>query len=252
MRILALADLHSTPRNEKALRQAAEESKKDDIDVVVIAGDVSDWGIGYAFESLHNLFDVPVVFCLGNHEFARRTVADVMKRCNQQQGLYFGKGIYCLDVVRTVTIKGVTFGGNVLWYDGTLSNMDEESRRKAVEHINPHWLDASIKDFDVLSENRLCVERIMHLKEADGPKVLVTHTVPHKELNWFETNMPDSPFNIYSGVADLISKVQPDVAICGHTHKRVIARIGDCRCFNIGNDYSYRDGWVLQKDIIEL
>lgn len=250
MRILALADLHATPSNNM-VEVAARELTQDEYDVVAIAGDISDWGIEWLFKSLGERFhDIPVVFCLGNHEFAHRGVAKVLDRCRAEQEKAPGN-LHCLDVKGPVEINGVTFGGNVLWYDGTLGTMTDEDRHHAMEYIHPLWLDHTIKDFNPRLENARCVESIMKMKDAPV-KVLVTHTVPHKSLNWFETEQPDSQFNIYSGMADLIGKLEPDVAICGHTHKRVVNRIGGCRCFNIGNDYNRAKTPDLKKEVIEI
>lgn len=251
MKILAFADIHSSRRFLDPLMLASKWAKTENPDVVVIAGDIWEDGITMLFQMLDQSFEVPVVFCLGNHEFVNHTVEEIHEQARIMQKEHMGK-LFCLDVLGHVKVNDVNFAGNVLWYDGTLSNLTEYQKEYYLTNIHSGWIDHYIKNFNCREENRKCVDQILPLQYETGQKVLVTHMVPHRALNWFETGQPDSMFNLYSGMSDLLSKINPNVAICGHTHKRVITTINNCQCYNIGNDYCRRDNIFIQKDIIEL
>ena len=250
MKILALADLHFTERNHDSLDAAVEIAYKGKYDVTVIAGDVSEQSVSDPYNLLL-AFPTPVVFCLGNHEFSRHTVKAVLEKYATLQEQHKDDMIWCLDVVPKVSMKDVTFMGNVLWYDGTLSTLPQGKRNEYMEHIHPQWYDRTIVDFNPREENARCVERLLSLNDEPGVKVLVTHTVPHRELNAHEKFSPDSPFNIYSGMNNLFDRVHPDIAICGHTHREVIAVLDGVRCYNVGNDYYWSGDPGIRYQAIE-
>ena len=62
--------------------------------------------------------------------------------------------------------------------------------------------------------------------------------------------------NCYSGVDNLFDShdIHPDIALCGHTHRRVLyghrMKNGkEIRCYNSGNDYFFRTGEVKFDEI---
>lgn len=248
MRIAAFADLHCSCGDFRALKEAKQIAVNNKSDVVVIAGDVTEHDVEDPFEHILG-FNRPVVYCMGNHEYVWNTVDDKLANIAKLQEKYDGNGIFCLDVLGVVVINGVMFGGGCLWYDGTLGCQPEDIKKQMLEAIDPDWYDCRIKHFDPLKEHKRCLEKMEPLKHHIGTKVMVTHTCPHKKLNWFETGMPLSKFNIYSGCADILTEFKPDIAICGHTHKQIITNIDGIRCFNIGNDYFWRHGDVLYSII---
>ena len=249
MKIAAFADLHCGFGDFRAMDRAQEIAIQFGADVVVIAGDVTEHDVQDPVYHLTG-FKKPVVYCMGNHEFAGKTVNQKITEIKELQERYDGYNIYCLDVLGVVTLEGVMFGGGCLWYDGTLGSLPPERKAELMKVIDPDWFDCRIKQFDALKEHKRCLELMEPLKHHHGTKVMVTHTCPHKKLNWFEYGMPLSKFNIYSGCADILSEFHPDIAICGHTHKQMIANIDGVRAFNIGNDY-YWYGQKVLYSIIE-
>ena len=257
MKILATSDLHIGYPSSQSLKLLTEYVKKEQPDVVVISGDIYDYRGVNPFYELSNLEmdnDLPVVFCLGNHEFAWRDVEFTLNhyRFNGKHFPY----VHCLDTEGFVDIDGVRFVGNVLWYDGSLS--DRGDKQEKLNHIDESWLDSTINDFNAVEENRKCVEQIKAgLKDYTGKSVLVTHTVPYWKLNLFNFDMPCGVYNIYSGVKDLFKNdgINVDVAICGHTHRKTRLEYTEdgkyIRCYNIGNEYIEKSGQLLYE-IIEL
>lgn len=261
MKILFTSDLHlhQLTKNE-VMGTVAGKVKSEKPDVLVISGDVTDMPGVNVFRTLGEL-DVPVVFCLGNHEFAYRSVGNTIESMMLDASNAAVEGIshvHCLDIEDSVDIGGVRFYGNVLWYDGSLSNRMDTSKYMA--HVWENWLDASIQGFDPIREHNACVESIVNVERMteNMPKVLVTHTVPHRRLNKFDVLTPMSIANCYSGVADLFDtrQVYPDYALCGHTHQRVTyehhcANGHVVKCINSGNDYFWNTGDVI-FDVLEM
>ena len=259
MKILFTSDLHFYSDTLDgvlcALREKIAESNPD---VLAISGDVSDIPSHNTY-GFFSEFDLPVVFCLGNHEFAHSSIGDTLEKYRHDYELCVAKGVknvHCLDTEGHFDAHGVRFYGNVLWYDGSLSNRMDTSRY--MSHIYDGWLDSTIAGFDAVKEHQRCVEQIRHAQRyARGKKlVLVTHCVPHRKLNLFDVETPMSIPNCYSGVDNLFDtyNIHPDVALCGHTHRRVLyehhMKDGrEIRCYNSGNDYFFKTGKVVFDEV---
>ena len=251
IKILATADLHIDYSNSDQIRTLKKQVVREQPDVILIAGDVHDCRDLNPYKDLGRLSkDIPIIFCLGNHEFAYRSVEDTLS--------YYSKtvkpaNVHCLDVCGYVDVGDVRIVGNVLWYDGSLSNRaDVDDYLKKVDDT---WLDDTIRNFDPLKEHRKCVDQIKNALDGyKGKSILLTHTVPHHALNRFCTINPSSVYNIYSGVYDLFKSESIDVnmAICGHTHKPATYYYNNkIECTNIGNDYLFRNR-ELVYDLLEI
>lgn len=259
MKMLFTSDLHLHPDTVNGVLSALRKKiAKSNPDVLVISGDVSDAPKRNTFDFFSE-FDLPVVFCLGNHEYAYSSVEKTLAKYahDYEQCVARGvKSVHCLDTEGHFDTHGVRFYGNVLWYDGSLYN--GYNRKYYIDKVYRGWLDASITDFKPIEENAKCVERIKHSQDAAAGKklVLVTHCVPHRKLNLFDIDEPFSIPNCYSGVANLFDSchIYPDVALCGHTHRRVLyehkAENGkSIFCYNSGNDYFFDTGEVVFDEI---
>lgn len=239
-------------RNSQTLSYLKEAVNHFSPDVITISGDIYDNRVINPYEELGTL-GKPVIFCLGNHEFIYRTVEETLNQYRQYER---HKDVYCLDVDGHVDIDGVRFVGNVLWYDGTCSIRDDCDYH--LRYIDDGWLDREIVDFKPVDENHKCVNQIINnCRGFGGKKVLLTHTVPHWELNWFCYHQPLSVYNIYSGVQNLFLRTNLyfNACICGHTHKAmdIECPCSDGRkiyCYNIGNDYFERSNGLTKKLIV--
>lgn len=251
MKILALADLH-IGFHSKIVDNLMDLTKNVDHDVVVVAGDVVESTQNNqlnTFDVLSYITDKPIVFCLGNHEFIHRTpqrVHEIFREFTRPRN-----DIYCLDIDGHAEIDGVNFVGNVLWYDGSMSTISGQSK----SFVDPRWLDSQILDFNFMELNNICEADILSNYNPKLKNVLVTHTCPHHSLNAFmdtEYNFA----NMYSGVYDLFQSFEEegchfDVAICGHTHRKVELELYGTKCYNIGNEYFNRTGNIEYK-LIEI
>lgn len=233
MKILVFSDLHISRYGSPQFLQMKDNVDRQKPDLVLISGDVCESSV---FNPFYNPFEeletlnVPVVFCLGNHEFAYQKVDDVVKRYSMLQSR--AKNVFCLDVIDRFEFKDVCVVGNVLWYDGSLYHGKWDGK------IVSNWLDSKIIGFDPRLENKRCVGEIEEaLKGMEGKtRILLTHCVPDRLLNAFDVDTPFSVYNAYSGVDKLLDRLNVDFAYCGHTHRPAECRINNIQCFNVGND----------------
>lgn len=262
MKILFTSDLHlHYGYCDEVLRTLMGEVERSNPDVLAISGDVSDMGERNAY-LFFSAFDLPVVFCLGNHEFVYDTVDGTLGKYRAWREQAAGHGVknaHCLDIEGHFDACGVRFYGNVLWYDGSLYNGGDP--RPYLDHIWERWLDCKIRDFDPVKENRRCVEQIKAEQRRAGKRksVLLTHCVPLRGLNRFDEETPLSIPNCYSGMHDLFGfcHVHPDAALCGHTHMRANLEYHykyrgiekDIMCLNSGNDYYSHTGRVVCDEV---
>lgn len=252
MKTIVTADLHL---NSKCLAEQFYLKKQKriidsiipkDAELILIAGDVIESSIlKYdinPLEALYSLFERPVIFCLGNHEFAFQYHSDVIKYWSKFKHPH----VHCLDIEGNVNFGGKNFVGNVLWYDFTLN----KCRLVMQGEILDGWLDATIKNFDPMKECQKCKDQILKNLSKEQNNILITHMVPHIELNAFSQEDPHSPWNAYSGCDRFLLDCQDsgcaniEYAICGHTHRRECKEIWNVNCINVGNDYYHRTGTI--------
>ena len=260
MKALVTADLHFQSKMIKDKFYLDKQKRileqklpsLDECDVVIIAGDVVESSIMNSpvnlFNALYYLFKKEVIFCLGNHEFAYHKHSHVIEYWKQFKHTH----VHCLDIDGHVNFMGVNFVGNVLWYDFSLNKNLMLMKGEIIDG----WLDSTIEDFDPLKECEKCKQQIYSNLSKDSKNILITHTVPHIDLNYFSREEPYSPYNAYSGCDRFLLDCQDkgfeiEYAICGHTHKKECKEIWNVNCINVGNDYFHRTGSISYM-IIEI
>lgn len=261
MKALILSDLHISAeyyfsgfKNTK-YKRILNDFIKDDYDIVIISGDVFECSIMRVnenpFDLLNFLFNgKPVVFCLGNHEFAYQDYNKVIDYWNKMQNESKNKDIHCLDVENGVEIGDWKFVGNVFWYDWSLN----QNQMLMKGEILDSWLDTTIKNFNAEKEHEKCKEQILKNVSKNKNNILVTHCVPHWSLNTFSIEEPYSAYNSYSGCKDFLNELKDlnfKYSFCGHTHRREIKEIYGIKCYNIGNDYLFKTNKIV-NEIVEL
>ena len=81
MRIAATADLHFTPQNYDRIREQMNRVR-DDADIMVLAGDLTNYGRPNEMESLLNALvrlRIPIVAVLGNHDYESGQQDELMR-----------------------------------------------------------------------------------------------------------------------------------------------------------------------------
>ncbi|HUO61127.1 MAG TPA: metallophosphoesterase [Candidatus Acidoferrales bacterium] len=105
MRIAATADLHFTPQNYDRIREQMNRVR-DDADLMVLAGDLTNYGRPPEMESLLNALvrlRIPIVAVLGNHDYENGQQETLMKMMSDE-------GIKVLDGT-AYEREGVGFAG---------------------------------------------------------------------------------------------------------------------------------------------
>src|SRR5947208_15503041 len=81
MRIAATADLHFTPQRQANLREQLNRVR-DEADILVLAGDLTNYGQPAEMETLLNALvrlRVPTIAVLGNHDYESDRQAELIK-----------------------------------------------------------------------------------------------------------------------------------------------------------------------------
>lgn len=261
MKLLILSDLHIPVETAASYfyfekyKRILEKQITSDYDMVLISGDVFEHQVTYKV-NVFNILDIlfngkPVVFCLGNHEFAFENYNDVIdmykREYEQFKLLYPDKSIKCLDISNYYDFGNNRIVGNVFWYDWSLNNCRTLMKGEIIEG----WLDTSIKNFDPLEEHEKCKQKIFKNVDITKNMILLTHTVPHESMNSFSKEQPYSPYNSYSGTKDFLKELTGmnfKFSFCGHTHRKENHEIYGIKCINVGNDYLFHTNkieWMI-------
>jgi len=112
MRIAATADLHFTPQPHAALRDQLNRVR-DEADVLVIAGDLTNFGVPEEMEPLLNALvrlRVPVITVLGNHDYECDKQNELMRMMTEQGVKVLDGSAYERDGVGFAGTKGFVGG----------------------------------------------------------------------------------------------------------------------------------------------
>jgi Icc-related predicted phosphoesterase len=186
-----------------------------DIDVLVVAGDVSNSGSRLAtfFGTLCAEFS-NVIYVIGNHEYYNTSVeclhGIVNDLVDQHSNLFWLNN-------GTVTLDGVRFVGSTLWFPF------QETNKKYERPMRDFGQIPGFRDW-VYDENAKAQEFLSRTVTPDD--VVVTHFLPS-----YRSVAPQylgSPFNRFFACSmdDLIDEVQPKAWIHGHTHISCLYRAG--------------------------
>src|SRR5262249_1565882 len=199
MRIAATADLHFTAQRYTALRDQLSRVR-DDADVLVLAGDLTNYGQPDEMEPLLNALvrlRIPTIAVLGNHDFESSREAELMRMMTPEGIKVLDGSAYETDGVGFAGTKGFVggFGRGVLTAFG-------EPEIKA-------FVRASI-------DEALKLERAM--SQLRTPKrVVVLHYAP------VATTVQGEAAEIYpflgtSRLAEVVDRHGADLVVHGHAH----------------------------------
>lgn len=199
MRIAATADLHFTPQSYAAVREQLNKVR-DEADLLVIAGDLTNYGQPAEMEPLLNAIvrlRIPTVVVLGNHDYESGQEQELMRMMTAEGIKVLNGSAYERDGVGFAGTKGFVggFGRSVLTAFG----------------------EPEIKTFVRASiEEALRLERAM--SQLRTPKrVVVLHYSPIAATVQGES--PEIfPFLGTSRLAEVIDRHGADFIVHGHAH----------------------------------
>ena len=199
MRIAATADLHFSPTNQAALREQLNRAR-DEADVLVIAGDLTNYGQPEEMDPLLNALvrlRVPTVTVLGNHDFESGREQELMKMMS-------GAGIKVLD--------GSAYERDGVGFAGTKGFVGGFGRSVLTAFGEPE-----IKTFVRASiDEALKLERGMSQLRTEK-RVVVLHYSPIAET--VQGEAPEiMPFMGTSRLAEVIDRNGANFVVHGHAH----------------------------------
>jgi Icc-related predicted phosphoesterase len=199
MRIAATADLHFSPQSYDRIRDPLARVR-DEADVLVIAGDLTNYGKP---EEMHSLLNglvrlrIPIIAVLGNHDYESGQEQELIKMMTTEGIKVLDGSSYERDGVGFAGAKGFLggFGRGVLTAFG----------EKEVKAFVQAGLDETLK-----------LERALSMLRT--PKiVIVTHYAPICET--VEGERPEIwPYLGSSRLAEVIDRHEAIMAFHGHAH----------------------------------
>lgn len=199
MRIAAIADLHFSHQGYDRFREQMTHVR-DEADVLVLAGDLTNFGEPHEMESLINALvrlRIATVAVLGNHDYEGGHASELMKMMSDQGVKVLDGTAYERDGVGFAGAKG--FGGG--FGRGALTAFGEPEVKAFVQGA----IDESLKLERALSQLRT------------PKRVVVLHYAP------VAATVTGEPLEIYpylgsSRLAEVIDRHGADLVVHGHAH----------------------------------
>ena len=199
MRIAALADLHFTPAAYEGIKTLMERVR-DDADVLLLAGDLTNYGKVSEMEPLLNVLvrlRLPVIAVLGNHDYESGQEAELMK-------LMTDEGIKVLDGT-AYERDGVGFAGTKGFIGGFGRGVLTAFGDPEIKRIVQASIDEALK-----------LERAMSQLRTEK-RVVVMHYAP---VIGTVTGEPAEifPYLGTSRLAEVVDRHGANLIVHGHAH----------------------------------
>jgi Icc-related predicted phosphoesterase len=199
MRIAATADLHFTPQRYTALRDQMSHVR-DEADVLVVAGDLTNYGQPDEMEPLVNALvrlRVPVIVVLGNHDYETGKEVELVR-------MMTAEGIKVLDG-SAYERDGVGFAGTKGFVGGFGRGMLTAFGEPEIKTFVRAGIDEAVK-----------LERAMSQLRTQK-RVVVLHYSPIAAT--VEGESPEIyPFLGTSRLAEVVDRHGADLVVHGHAH----------------------------------
>jgi Icc-related predicted phosphoesterase len=199
MRIAATADIHFSPQSYDRIREPLSRVR-DEADVLVIAGDLTNYGKPEEMHSLLNALvrlRIPIVAVLGNHDYESNQEQELMR-------LMTAEGIKVLDG-SSYERDGVGFAGAKGFIGGFGRGVLTAFGEKEIKSFVQASIDETMK-----------LERALSMLRT--PKiVIVTHYAPIAETVNGEP-MEIWPYLGSSRLSEVIDRHGAVLALHGHAH----------------------------------
>jgi Icc-related predicted phosphoesterase len=199
MRIAATADLHFTPQRFTPLREQMNRVR-DEADVLVVAGDLTNFGLPEEMEPLVNALvrlRVPIIVVLGNHDYESCKEVELVR-------MMTAEGIKVLDG-SAYERDGVGFAGTKGFVGGFGRGMLTAFGEPEIKSFVRAGIDEAVK-----------LERAMSQLRTQK-RVVVLHYSPIAAT--VEGESPEIyPFLGTSRLAEVVDRHGADFVVHGHAH----------------------------------
>jgi Icc-related predicted phosphoesterase len=199
MRVAATADLHFNPQSYSKLQNQFERVR-DEADVLVLAGDLTNYGQPSEMEPLLNVLlrlRIPTIVVLGNHDYESGKEEELSR-------MMVGAGIKVLDG-SAYERDGVGFAGTKGFIGGFGRGMLTAFGEHSIKNIVQASIDEALK-----------LERAMSQLRTKK-RVVVLHYSPILET--VQGEAPEIfPFMGTSRLAEVVDRHGADLVLHGHAH----------------------------------
>jgi predicted phosphodiesterase len=202
-------------QHDKGHRWCTQKLRTENVDVLVVAGDLTTHT--YLEQRISELCDrfKHVVYVPGNHEFYGTTFPSVEKTLTYLRGIV--KNFHYLNGNRVV-IDGQGFVGATLWFQDPANLVDPHIAEMRKRKLNDFWI---IHDFEkhVYFKHEWDSRNIRD--QCRPGDVVVTHHTP--SFKSCDPKYEGEPTNIFfhNDMEETIEAKQPALWIHGHTHSSV-------------------------------
>lgn len=199
MRIAATADLHFSPQSYASLKDQFERVR-DDADVLILAGDLTNYGQPDEMDLLLNVLlrlRIPTIAVLGNHDYESSKEEELCR-------MMMAAGLKVLDGT-AYERDGVGFAGT----KGFVGGFGREMLTAFGEREIKQFVQASI-------DEALKLERAMALLRTDK-RVVVLHYSP--VVDTVEGEVREIfPFMGTSRLGEVVDRIGANLVVHGHAH----------------------------------
>lgn len=210
MKINIMSDVH----NEFSLLSNPETESE----VVILAGDIHT---GTKAIEWAKLFDKPVIYVAGNHEFYKNHLESINRKIKEGTE---GTNIHFLNN-SSVEINGVRFIGTTLWTDFNLFGNPDSAKLEAQDAMNDYRLircSPSYRKLRPIDTQSAFEKALVFLKDKlnepfEGKTVVVTHMAPSLQ-SVSELYKEDKLTPSYASHLDYLMGDKIDLWIHGHVH----------------------------------
>lgn len=199
MRIAALADLHFTPAAYEGYRTTLEHVRNE-ADVLVLAGDLTNYGKTSEMETLLNVLvrlRIPIVAVLGNHDYESGQESELMKMMSAEGLKVLDGTAYERDGVGFAGTKGFIGG----FGRGALTAFGEPEVKRFVQAA----IDEALKLERAISQLRT-EKRVIVLHYS--PVASTVHGEPAEIFPYLGT----------SRLAEVVDRTEATLVVHGHAH----------------------------------
>lgn len=256
MKIGLISDIHLDHSKNGLEEEFIKTMKQQDIDVLIIAGDITeDVDDTIAFiDNINQLLPVPVYYVPGNHDmWNRKSGKDTLDIYNQ-----YKSHKYCITG-KTINIDGFNFIGDIFWYDYSYANQEMFSQEflNGGKHDLRVWKDKLYIDWKQEDQavSKMMIDQLKNKLQMIDPRktVVVSHMINHPYFKVPEHFKKEwGFFNAFLGAKSLYQTLIDNnvlLSVCGHVHfRRTLKENGTtfvCSCLG------YKREWKLyNKDNI--
>lgn len=233
-RALWLTDIHIETVSHEQYEQFLTKIEERTPDVILITGDIDERNLTETLRQMSNRIRVPIYFILGNHDYYRKTIANVRASIEQisKQSRYL-RWLPAVGVTELTPSIGLV--GHDGWSDGRYGDFLNSSvilqDYLLIRDLMDLQGEALLKKLNWLGDyaakhfRRYLPQALQRFDQV----VVLLHMPPFQEATWYlgqtpEDDNPYLPHFACKAVGDVLLEIvpqYPDTAVtvlCGHTH----------------------------------